>query len=145
MTEKSYTTTFRVHATPEEVYAAINDPRAWWDGEFEGSTDSVGDEFTYRYEDLHTARSARDEPDPERTASAGSSSKAGRRSSRRRDEWAGRRSSSTSRRPATRPRFASPTSVSCRASSATTSCSGAWSHYVNDSLPQLVTVVQATR
>jgi hypothetical protein len=56
MTENSYSTRFHVRATPEAVYAAINDPRAWWDGEFDGSSDSVGDEFTYRYDDLHTSR-----------------------------------------------------------------------------------------
>lgn len=32
----------RFDKTAVEVYAAINDPRAWWDGEFEGSTDQVG-------------------------------------------------------------------------------------------------------
>jgi Activator of Hsp90 ATPase homolog 1-like protein len=56
MTERSYTTQFHVRATPGAVYAAIVDPRTWWDGEFEGSADAVGDEFTYRFEELHASR-----------------------------------------------------------------------------------------
>lgn len=45
----------RFDKTAEEVYAAINDPRAWWDGEFEGSTDQLGAEFIYRYQDMHAS------------------------------------------------------------------------------------------
>ena len=53
MNAPGYTTKFTVDRTPEEVYAAINDVRAWWAGDLKGNTNSVGDEFTYRYEDLH--------------------------------------------------------------------------------------------
>lgn len=55
-TDQSYTTSFRVDKTPEDVYAAINDPRSWWEGEIEGPTDKLGGEFTYRYQDLHVSR-----------------------------------------------------------------------------------------
>jgi uncharacterized protein YndB with AHSA1/START domain len=53
MRGQSYTTSFTVDRSPDEVYAAINDVRAWWSGEIEGRTDAVGAEFTYRYGDLH--------------------------------------------------------------------------------------------
>ncbi|MFE7796103.1 SRPBCC domain-containing protein [Nocardia sp. NPDC057440] len=56
MNAESYTTTFTVDRTPEEVFSAINDVRGWWSGEIEGGTNELGDEFTYRYEDLHHSK-----------------------------------------------------------------------------------------
>jgi hypothetical protein len=53
MSERDYTTSFTVDQTPDEAFAAINDVRGWWTGDIEGDTGTLGDEFTYRYEDLH--------------------------------------------------------------------------------------------
>ena len=56
MTTKNLTTTLTVDQTPEETFAAITNVRGWWSGEIEGSTDKLGDEFTYRYRDLHYSK-----------------------------------------------------------------------------------------
>jgi len=53
MNDQNYTTAFTVDQTPEEVFAAINNPRGWWSEEIEGSTDKLGDEWKYHYEDVH--------------------------------------------------------------------------------------------
>ena len=52
----SYTTGFSVDEGPQEVFAAINNVRGWWSGDIEGSTDQLGAEFTYRYEDVHWSK-----------------------------------------------------------------------------------------
>jgi hypothetical protein len=56
MNDQGFTTTMTVDQTPEEVFAAINNVRGWWSGDIDGSTDKLGDEFTYRYEDVHRSR-----------------------------------------------------------------------------------------
>ena len=56
MKDQNYTATFTVDQTPKEVFAAITNVRGWWSGNIEGGTDKLGDEFTYRYEDVHYSK-----------------------------------------------------------------------------------------
>ncbi|MBP2002294.1 hypothetical protein J2Z69_003366 [Paenibacillus shirakamiensis] len=49
---ESYSTSFKVVQSPEEVFAAINNVRGWWSEEIEGNTDELG-LFKYHYQDIH--------------------------------------------------------------------------------------------
>jgi hypothetical protein len=53
VTNEYLTVEFTTDATPEEAFAAINNPRGWWSADIIGATTAVGDEFTYVYEDIH--------------------------------------------------------------------------------------------
>lgn len=48
-----YTISYTVDQSPEEVFAAINNPRGWWSEQIEGTTDKLDGEFKYHYQDLH--------------------------------------------------------------------------------------------
>jgi uncharacterized protein YndB with AHSA1/START domain len=52
----SFSTAFAVPQSPDEVFAAITNVRGWWSGEIEGSTDALGAEFTYRYQEVHRSK-----------------------------------------------------------------------------------------
>lgn len=56
MTDENLTLTMTLDRAPDDVYDAVVDVRSWWDGEIEGTTDSVGAEFTYRNDPHHTSR-----------------------------------------------------------------------------------------
>ncbi|WP_129670203.1 SRPBCC domain-containing protein [Phytoactinopolyspora endophytica] len=55
MTE-SFTTTFTVERTPEEVSAAISKPQVWWNQLIEGKAETVGDEFGFDMPGVHRTR-----------------------------------------------------------------------------------------
>ncbi len=56
MTLPDFTTTLLVDQTPHEVFNAVNNVRGWWSKEIEGNTNTLNDEFTYHYEDVHQCR-----------------------------------------------------------------------------------------
>jgi hypothetical protein len=56
MKSQDFTTTFSVDQTPDETFAAINNVRGWWTGDVAGGTDTIGDEFTYRYPGAHYSK-----------------------------------------------------------------------------------------
>lgn len=53
MSDQNYTTAFTVDESPEAVFSAINNPRAWWSRSIEGDTDKSGAVFYYHYLDVH--------------------------------------------------------------------------------------------
>ena len=64
--EKSFTTALLVDQSPFEVFAAVTNVPAWWTGEVKGKSMRVGDEFTFRYEDIHFTRQKLVEVIPEK-------------------------------------------------------------------------------
>jgi hypothetical protein len=56
MNDDSYTTSFSVDRTAEEVFNAINNVREWWSEEIEGDTDKLGEEYTFRVKDVHYSK-----------------------------------------------------------------------------------------
>ena len=54
--DSDFSAAFTVDQTPEEAFAAINNVRGWWSGNIEGRTDRVGEEWTYRYKDVHYSK-----------------------------------------------------------------------------------------
>lgn len=51
-----YTTSFWVDNTAKEVFEAISNARGWWQGEIEGNTEKLNDEFTYSVEGIHFSK-----------------------------------------------------------------------------------------
>jgi hypothetical protein len=68
MSEQSFTTTFSVDQSPADVFAAINNVRGWWSQEIDGGTDTLGDEFSYRAQDLHRCKMKLTEVIPDQKA-----------------------------------------------------------------------------
>jgi hypothetical protein len=56
MTATNFTTTILVNQTPDEVFNAVNNVDAWWQGEIEGSTNKLNDEFIYRMKEIHFSK-----------------------------------------------------------------------------------------
>jgi hypothetical protein len=53
LASSDFTTTIFVSQTPSEVFKAVKNVAAWWDGEVKGSSENIGDEFTYRMKEFH--------------------------------------------------------------------------------------------
>jgi hypothetical protein len=56
LTTQDFTTTFFVNQTPTQVYNAVNNVRGWWQGDIEGSSNKLDDEFSYRMKDFHFSK-----------------------------------------------------------------------------------------
>lgn len=56
MTNQSFTTVILVDQSPQAAFDAINRPREWWGKDIDGRTDRLGEEWTYRYKDMHVSK-----------------------------------------------------------------------------------------
>jgi uncharacterized protein YndB with AHSA1/START domain len=64
MSSQNFQSTIIVEQSPDEVFAAIINPANWWTGQIDGSAGQVGDEFSYRYGDVHYSKQKITELDP---------------------------------------------------------------------------------
>ncbi|WP_343535393.1 SRPBCC domain-containing protein [Pedobacter sp.] len=56
MKQQNFTTSFTVDASPQQVFDAVNNVRAWWSENIEGPTDKLNGEFLYHYQDVHRCK-----------------------------------------------------------------------------------------
>ncbi len=56
MANQSFTTSFTVAQSPEQVFAAITNPQRWWGEGIVGETSKVGDVFNYRHGKIHLSK-----------------------------------------------------------------------------------------
>src|ERR1035438_1489559 len=54
--QTDFTIIILVNQSPKEVFDAVNNVGAWWQGLIEGSTHNLNDEFAYRMEDIHFSK-----------------------------------------------------------------------------------------
>lgn len=53
---KDFTMVFSVAKTPKEAFDAITNVRGWWSAKLVGNSKKQGDEFEFRYEDIHYSK-----------------------------------------------------------------------------------------
>ena len=56
MKNEDFATTIVVDATAQKVFDAVNNVRGWWSENIEGDTDRTNGEFEYHYEDVHRVK-----------------------------------------------------------------------------------------
>jgi uncharacterized protein YndB with AHSA1/START domain len=138
MDKQPFTASFTVDQSPEEVFNAINDVRAWWSGEIDGRTDQLGAEFTYRYKDVHRSTQKITELVPGKRV-VWHVAEASLNFVKDKDEWNGTDIvfEITATQGKTELRFTHVGLVP--AFECYGGCSGAWGFYVGESLRSLIT------
>ena len=144
MKNENFTASFLVDQTPEQVFAAVNDVRAWWSGEIDGRTDALGAEFTYTYKDIHRTTQRITEFLPAQKV-VWRVIESRLSSFRDQKEWDGTEIVFEVARKGekTELRFTHVglvPSIQCYGD-----CSGAWSYLVNENLHNLITTGKASR
>ena len=56
MDRQDYTATIWVEQSPEEVFEAVKNFRAWWSEEIEGDTGKLNEVFFYHFKDTHLCK-----------------------------------------------------------------------------------------
>lgn len=56
MNTSDFTTTIMAEHSAKEAFDAINNVRGWWQGQIEGNTDKLNEEFTYQMKEIHFSK-----------------------------------------------------------------------------------------
>ncbi len=56
VTNENFSTSFLVDQSPQEVFDAVTNVRGWWSTSLKGKSSKLGDEFTFRYQDIHESK-----------------------------------------------------------------------------------------
>ncbi len=56
MNNQNFSTTMVVEQSPSDVFKAVNNVSAWWQGEIKGKSHHILDEFEYRMMDIHYSK-----------------------------------------------------------------------------------------
>ena len=56
MNNHDFTTTLLTEATPHQAFNAVNNVRGWWSENIEGDTDKLNSVFDYHYQDVHICK-----------------------------------------------------------------------------------------
>ena len=138
MATKDFTITFIVDQTPEQVFNAVNNVRAWWSQALKGDSKQLNDEFEYQHKEFHYSRHRLVEVVPNKRVvwlTTGSSLSF----IKQKGEWNGTRvcfdiSEVESKTHLQFTHVGLVPQIECFGA-----CSGGWSHYLNKSLLPLIT------
>ena len=120
-----------------EVYAAINNVRGWWADKLNVSTDHVGNEWDYRYKDIHYSKQRTSELIPNKKV-VWDVLEANMNFIKKTDEWKGTQVvfSISPKGKKTEVKFTHKGLVStCECFEA---CEHGWDYYINTSLKSLI-------
>jgi hypothetical protein len=144
MHNQDFSVTLLVNKTPGEVFKAINDVNGWWTGDpgVEGNTKNIGDEFTYRFGDIHYSKQKITELVPGKKV-VWLITDSQLNFIKDKDEWTGTKIhfEISEKNKGTEIRFTHEGLAKDK--ECYTDCSNAWSSYINNSLKKFITGTKA--